>query len=126
MGPSKPDNMPQQIPQRHNVEQIEEIAEAIVDERIQEFSSNIGDINMWKERVNSEISAIKQEVIRLRNHVENLQTTMIGKVEGYNKSIQSMSIEMKALSSVMEKIMQPLTMNVKELSRITETFKKIK
>mgnify|MGYP001558793318 CR=1 FL=1 len=126
MGPSIPDNMPQQIPQRHNVEQIEEIAEAIVDERIQEFSSNIGDINMWKERVNSEISAIKQEVIRLRNHVENLQTTMIGKVEGYNKSIQSMSIEMKALSSVMEKIMQPLTMNVKELSRITETFKKIK
>ncbi len=125
MGPPM-SSAPQQIPQRQNVEQIEEIAEAIVDERIQEFSSNIGDINMWKERVNSEISAIKQEVIRLRNHVENLQTTMIGKVEGYNKSIQSMSIEMKALSSVMEKIMQPLTMNVKELSRITETFKRAK
>lgn len=125
MGPPMSSATPQ-IPQRQNVEQIEEIAEAIVDERIQEFSSTIGDINMWKERVNSEISAIKQEVIRLRNHVENLQTTMIGKVEGYNKSVQSMSIEMKALSSVMEKIMQPLTMNVKELSRITETFKRIK
>ena len=117
---------PPQIPQRGNIEQIEEISEAIVSERIQEFSSSIGDITVWKEQTVSEINAIKQEVIRLRNQLENLQTATIGKVETYNKSITSMSAEMKALSKVMEKILQPLTMNVKELSKITEKFKKVK
>ncbi|MBU2640105.1 MAG: hypothetical protein KKG75_05385, partial [Nanoarchaeota archaeon] len=61
-----------------------------------------------------------------RNQLENLQTAMIGKVETYNKSVTSMGAEMKALSKVMEKIMMPLSMNIKELSRITEKFKKIK
>mgnify|MGYP001613387214 FL=1 len=124
MGPPMSDNTPQQIPQRQNIEQIEEIAEAIVEEKLQEFSSTIGDINVWKERVNSEISAIKQEVIRIRNQLENLQIGMLGKVEGYNKSVLTMSSEMKALSKVMEKIIEPLSMNVKELSRITEKLKK--
>lgn len=124
MGPPMSDNIPQQIPQRQNIEQIEEIAEAIVEEKLQEFSSSIGDIGMWKERVNAEIGAIKQEVIRVRNQIENLQVGMLGKVEGYNKSVMSMSSEMKALSKVMEKILEPLTMNVKELSRITEKFKR--
>ena len=126
MGPPLSDNAPQQIPQRQNIEQIEEIAEAIVEEKLQEFSSSIGDINIWKERVNSEIGAIKQEVIRIRNQLENLQIGMLGKVEGYNKSVQTMSSEMKALSKVMEKIIEPLSTNVKELSRITEKFKGIK
>ena len=120
------DQVPNQIPQRGNIEQIEEISEAIVEEKIQEFSSLIGDINIWKERSNAEIGAIKQEILRLRNQLENLQTTMIGKVETYNKSVSSMSTEMKALSKVMEKIMQPLATNVKELSKISEKFKKIK
>ncbi|MBU2639637.1 MAG: hypothetical protein KKG75_02930, partial [Nanoarchaeota archaeon] len=102
---------PPQIPQRQNIEQIEEVAEAIVEEKIQEFSSNIGDINVWKEQTNSEIAAIKQEIIRTRNQLENLQTAMIGKVETYNKSVTSMGAEMKALSKVMEKIMMPLSMN---------------
>ena len=65
-------------------------------------------------------------MVRVRNQLENIQVGMLGKVEGYNKSVQSMSSEMRALSKVMEKIMQPLTMNIKELSRMTEKFKKIK
>jgi DNA-binding transcriptional MerR regulator len=125
MGP-QPSETPAEIPQRENIEQIEEIAESIVEEKIQEFSSSIGNLDMWKERTNAEIGSIKQEILRLRNHLENLQTTMAGKVEVYNKSVVTMGSEMKALSKVMEKIMQPLTMNVKELSRITEKFKKIK
>ena len=48
MGPPLSDNAPQQIPQRQNIEQIEEIAEAIVEEKLQEFSSSIGDINVWR------------------------------------------------------------------------------
>ncbi len=49
---------------------------------------------------------------------------MLGKVEDYRRSITDVNIEMKTLSKVLEKILQPLTENVKELSRITERLKK--
>ena len=123
--PDMPSSLSPHLPQRQAIEQIEEISEAIVEEKLQEFSSSMGDIAMWKERTNAEMNAMKQEIIRIRNHVENLQVTMIGKVEDYNKSVNTLSIEMKALSKVMEKIIQPLTMNVKDLSRIVDKFKKV-
>ena len=69
-----------------------------------------------------ELGENPREFIDLINHIRG----MLGKVEGYNKSVQTMSSEMKALSKVMEKIIEPLSTNVKELSRITEKFKGIK
>ena len=113
------------IPSRQQIEDIEEVAEAIVDEKWQELSSMMSNLNMWKERVSSEIDAIKQELLRVRNHQENLQNTVIGRVEGYNKNIQNISAEMKALERVFSKIMEPLTNNIKDLSRITDVLRKV-
>jgi|SRR3989344_123103 len=115
---------PSRIPGRQSIEDIEEIAESIINEKIDELNININDFNMWKEKTTTEIEAVKQEILRIRNHLENLQTSMLGKVEDYRKSITDVNIEIKTLSKVMEKILQPLTENVKELSRITERLKK--
>lgn len=115
---------PSRIPERQSIEDIEEIAESIIAEKIDELNININDFNLWKEKTTTEIEAIKQEILRIRNHLENLQTTMLGKVEDYRKSITDVNIEVKTLSKVLEKILQPLTENVKELSRITERLKK--
>ena len=115
---------PSRIPERQSIEQIEEIAESIISEKIDELSVNINDLSLWREKTSTEIEAIKQEVLRIRNHFENLQTSMLGKVEDYRRSITDVNIEMKTLSKVLEKILQPLTENVKELSRITERLKK--
>ncbi|MBS3151425.1 hypothetical protein J4443_03550 [Candidatus Woesearchaeota archaeon] len=122
--PSQKFPAPSKIPQRQSIEEIEEIAESIISEKIDELSVNINDISLWREKTSSEIEAIKQEILRIRNHMENLQATMLGKVEDYRKSITDVSIEVKTLSKVLEKILQPLTENVKELSRITERLKK--
>lgn len=115
---------PSRIPERQSIEQIEEIAESIISEKIDELSVNINDLSLWREKTATEIEAIKQEILRIRNHFENLQTSMLGKVEDYRRSITDVNIEMKTLSKVLEKILQPLTENVKELSRITERLKK--
>lgn len=115
---------PSKIPERQSIEDIEEIAESIIGEKIDEIGVNINDLSLWKEKTSMEIEAIKQEILRIRNHIENLQTSMLGKVEDYKKSIIDVNIEVKTLSKVMEKILQPLTENVKELSRITERLKK--
>ncbi len=112
------------IPERQRIEDIEEIAESIISEKIDELNININDFNLWKEKTTTEMEAVKQEILRIRNHLENLQTSMLGKVEEYRRSITDVNIEVKTLSKVMEKILQPLTENVKELSRITERLKK--
>lgn len=122
--PSQKFPTPSRIPDRQSIEQIEEIAESIISEKIDELSVNINDLSLWREKTATEIEAIKQEILRIRNNFENLQTSMLGKVEDYRRSITDVNIEVKTLSKVLEKILQPLTENVKELSRITERLKK--
>lgn len=122
--PSQKFPTPSKIPDRQSIEQIEEIAESIISEKIDELSVNINDLSLWREKTSTEIEAIKQEILRIRNHFENLQNSMLGKVEDYRRSITDVNIEVKTLSKVLEKILQPLTENVKELSRITERLKK--
>jgi len=124
-GPQQKMGQPSQIsPQRQTIEQIEEIAESIIDEKWDELMADVGDITIWKEKTTDEIEAIKQEVIRLRNSFENLQVGVIGKVNEYNKNIGNVSAEMKALTQLFQKIIEPLTSNVKELGRITQAMKK--
>mgnify|MGYP001602379137 FL=1 len=115
---------PSSIPSRQNIEQIEEIAESIVEEKWEEVNSIIGDLNLWKEKTSSEIEAIKQEILRIRNSFENLNNAVVGRVEGYQSNIMDLGAEIRALNKIMEKIIQPLTSNVKELSLITEKLKK--
>jgi len=122
--PSQKFPAPQNITGRQQIEDIEEIAESIINEKMDELNISLGEMTIWKERVSTEIDAIKQEILRVRNSFENLQTAMVGRVEDYRKNINDMSIEIKALNKIMEKIIEPLSENVKELSRITERLKK--
>src|SRR3989344_1968726 len=115
---------PKNITGRQQIEDIEEIAESIINEKMDEMNINMGEMTIWKERVSTEIDAIKQEILRIRNNSENLQNAVIGRVEDYRKNLGDMSVEIKALNKIMEKILEPLSENVKELSRITERLKK--
>lgn len=115
---------PKNITGRQQIEDIEEIAESIINEKMDEMNINMGEFTIWKERVSTEIEAIKQEILRIRNNSENLQNAVIGRVEDYRKNLGDMSVEIKALNKIMEKILEPLSENVKELSRITERLKK--
>lgn len=106
--------------------QIQEIVESIVEEKWEDLISKFGDINLWKESVNNDLEAIKQEILRTQERFNNLQNILIGKVTDYNKSVTELNSEMKALEQVMQKIIEPLTNNVKELGRITSDLKKKK
>ena len=112
-----------QPPQRNVEEQIEEIAEAIVDEKWEELTKDVGNISLWKESVQTEVESVKQEILRLEGRLEKLQNAVLGKVEDYNKTLNEVNTEMQALSKVFEKIIEPLTTNIKELSRITSDLK---
>lgn len=107
-----------------DVESMQEIVESVIDERWQEVVASVGDIALWRSRVEDDISSIKQEVLRIEDRFSRLQASIIGKVDEYQKSISQVSNEMVALEKVFGKIMEPLTSNIKELQRLTQNLKK--
>lgn len=107
-----------------STDMIQQITESIVEEKWDELMDKVGDLRLWKEKINNDIGSIKQEVLRTQNRFENLQKAVLGKVHDYNENIININNEMKALEKVFEKILQPLTDNVKELSQITNKLKK--
>ena len=115
----------QQMPEMSS-SQIQELVESVVEEKWEDLMSKVGDVNLWKESVNNDLEAVKQEILRTQERFNNLQNILIGKVQDYNKSVTELNAEMKALEQVMQKIIEPLTSNVKELSKITGELKKKK
>jgi len=116
-------NFLQAVSGREEVERIEEIAESIIREKWDDLLRNIGDISLWRENVKTEISSIKQELIRTQDRFENLQKAVLGKVKDYDSNVRDLGSEMKALQKVFEKILSPLSTNIKELQKITKDLK---
>ncbi|MBT3394886.1 hypothetical protein HOA59_01665 [archaeon] len=112
--------------ERASYEMVEEIAESVVKEKWDELLQNIGDIHKWKEKTNTDVHSIKQEVLRTQQRFDNLQTAVMGKVNEYGEGIKDVGAEMQAIEKVLEKIIAPMTRNIKELSKITEELKKKK
>ena len=117
------DSMPAE---RASYEMVEEIAESVVKEKWEELLHGIGDISRWKEKTETDIQAIKQEILRTQQRFDNLQTAALGKVKEYGEDIREIGTEMQAIEKVLSKIITPLTTNIKELSRITGELKKKK
>jgi len=123
--PREERQMPQDTP-RERVERIEEIAEAIVQEKWDDLAKSMGNISVWKEKVNMDILSLKQEVIRTQQRFDNLERAILGKMGKYDENVRDLGSEMKALEKVLDRILSPLTTNIKELGKITEELKKVK
>ncbi len=121
---TQPPQIEYPIIERTLKDQVEELVESVVSEKWDELVSSLGNIGLWKEKVRDEIVSIKQEILRLERRFENLQKSVLGKVSEYNKNIQGVNVEVKALEKVFKNILTPLTTNIKELSKITEKLKK--
>jgi|SRR3989344_8272034 len=113
-------------PQGIDPERIQSLIETVVQEKIDEMMGKVGDLSSWKEKMNNDIVAVKQEILRVQERFENLNSAIVGRVKTYDEGIKNISTEMKAMEKVFEKILEPLVTNVKELGKITEEMKKKK
>jgi hypothetical protein len=114
--------MPQQ--QGPNYGDMQALVEQIVEEKWRDLVKGVGDMNVFKARVGDEIESVKQELLRTQRRLEDLQVAVMGKVKDYNVSVDKIGSDMKALEQVFGKILEPLTMNVKELGRISQEMKR--
>ena len=107
-------------------DEMQSVVEEIIDEKWKELLTSMGDITTWKVQVEDDLEAAKQEILRLQSRFDTIQAAVVGKVGEYEGSMKDLSTEMKALEQVMQKILEPLTANIKELNRITEDLRERK
>ncbi|MDO8740080.1 MAG: hypothetical protein Q7J54_00725 [Candidatus Woesearchaeota archaeon] len=106
-----------------DVERIEELAEAIIDEKWNELVKNINKVIEWKTKTEARINKSEQAIDDLRNNLNTIHQTIIGKVEEYDKNIQNVGAEVKAMDKVFQKVLPQLTESIGELSRLTDKAK---
>lgn len=104
-------------------DEMQSVVEEIIEEKWKEMLTSMGDITTWKVQVEDDMEGAKQEILRLQSRFDTMQAAMIGKVGEYEGSMKDLSAEMKALEQVMQKILEPLTSNIKELGRIVEDLR---
>lgn len=101
------------------IERIEEIAEAIIDEKWNEIVRSINKIIDWKERTEAKMVRMEQMFADLRKEFDSLNHGVLGKVGEYDKNLGDLGAEIKAMEKVFEKIIPSLTENVHALEKIT-------
>jgi hypothetical protein len=116
----------EQQPQKMETEDIEEIAEEIVDEKWQEVKSKISDVIDWKTYAEKRIIAVEDRLKRIESSFDRIQVSLLGKVQEYGQNIRDISAEMGSMQNAFGKVLSPLVDNVKELGRLTEDLKKAK
>ena len=115
---------PEPVSSGPGLERIEELAEAIIDEKWNEIVKSINKIADWKERTETKITKMEQEMVDLKKNFDQLHKGILGKIGDYDKNLVNISSEIKAMDKVFQKVLPVMTENVNELSRITQDMKK--
>jgi hypothetical protein len=105
------------------IQRIEEISEAIIEEKWNEFIINVNKIIAWKERNEARMTAIEKRFDDLKKTVEELQKAIVMRIGEYDRHVTDVGTELKAMEKVFQKILPSFTANINELSRITADMK---
>jgi Mg2+ and Co2+ transporter CorA len=108
----------------YDTQRIEELAEAIIDEKWNEIVRSINKIIDWKERVESRVTKMEQQMDDLQKNFDRLHNGVLGKITDYDQNLQNVGAEIKAMDRVFQKVLPTLTDNVSELSNIAKRLKK--
>ncbi|MFC1722905.1 hypothetical protein ACFL0V_02100 [Nanoarchaeota archaeon] len=105
-------------------EKIEELVEAVIDEKWSDFMDNINRIVDWKEKTDQTLKDMQATMTHMKDDFDKLHTSILERVGDYDKHIGDVGTEIKALEKVFQKVLPGFMENVSELSRITEELKK--
>jgi len=107
------------------VTKIEELVEAVVEEKWVDLVKDVNKVIEWKSKVESDLISIKQEIEDLKSSFSELQKSIFGKIEEYDKNIVKVGVNIKAMENVFQKAIPTFTENINELARTVESLKGI-
>ena len=112
-----------QAPVSIDEERIQEVAEAIIDEKWNEFAADIRRVIEWKEKSEDRIARIEQQLIDMRLSIDSLTKSIITKISSYDQNIVDVGTEIKAMEKVFQKVLPSLTESVNKLDRMAKNTK---
>ncbi|MFW5746216.1 MAG: hypothetical protein ACOCWQ_01555 [Nanoarchaeota archaeon] len=117
-----PPNMPPPE-QQDSPEDVEELIEAVIEEKWGELKQSVEKIVAWKEKTESRIAQVEQRFDDLKKDYDKLHQALIGKIGEYDKNVLDVGTQLQAMEKAFSQVLPTLTENVNELSRITDKLK---
>jgi hypothetical protein len=113
-------------PPAESTDDVEELIEAVIEEKWGELRKSVDKITAWKEKTETKISEIDQAFADLKGNFDKLHQAIIGKIGDYDKNILEVGTQLQAMEKAFSQILPSFTENVNELSRIADKMKKPK
>jgi ElaB/YqjD/DUF883 family membrane-anchored ribosome-binding protein len=119
-----------QIPQKDMTreeiqELIDETVEKVIEERWEKLVNSVEKVSKWKDRQESELNLIKDDIMQIKEAFQIMEKKIISKINSYDTNILDVNSEIKALEKVFQKITPTLINNVNELGRIANDLKEV-
>ena len=121
--PLGPPEAPPGAPGTVGAEEIEEIAESIIDEKWEELMKAVDKIVAWKESTEAKVAQMEQKMEDLRKEFDTLHKGVLGKIEEYDKDIKDVGTDIRAMEAVFKKTLPTFTENIHELQSLTKKIK---
>ena len=109
-------------PMSFDDERIQEVAEAIIDEKWEDFVKDIKKVIEWKEKSEERLTRIEQQILDMRMGIDALTKSILSKIQGYDQNIVDVGTEIKAMEKVFQKVLPSLTENVNKLERMSKGY----
>ncbi len=123
MSPMQMQQPMQQVPMSGLQSSPEELVEAIIEEKWNELVKDINKVIEWKQKADSKLTAMEQQMNDMQLQFDKLHQAIIGKVGDYDKHILEVSTQLQAMEKVFGKVLPTFIDNVSELSAITQRVK---
>ena len=109
----------------NEITKIEELVEAVVEEKWVDLVNDVNKVIEWKSNVESDTASIRQEIEDLKSSFSELQKNILSKVDEYDRNIVNVSTNITAMENVFQKAIPTFTENINELARTVESLKSI-
>lgn len=101
----------------------EELIEAIIEEKWNELVKDINKVIEWKQKADTKLISMDQQLNDMRAQFDKLHQAVIGKVGDYDKHILEVGTQLQAMEKVFGKVLPAFIDNVNELNIITQRIK---
>lgn len=115
-----PGPYPPQAEESVNSDEIEELIEAVIEEKWNELRKNIDKIVTWKEQTESKLVQMQQQMKDLRDQFDKVHNAVLGKIGEYDRNIKDVGAQLQAMEKVFSDVLPTFTQNVNTLNRITQ------
>jgi uncharacterized protein YhaN len=100
------------------MERIQEISEAIIEEKWDELIRNVQKIVKWKDRIETRIDDIENKMAAVEDEVSKIYKSLFSKMEEYDGHIQEFGTDIKAMQQVFRELLPQFVSGVHQMNDV--------